>query len=240
MRARSFLHALGFTAGLLVCLSGSPARGLAQDVFEARTAEVNPLFPAAGRGSFSLATGIPFVGLGELAVGITSDAAIGLLVGTTPQVRAWGLRPRLRVLKRGRYELTTAWLFLHYPHNRQLDSPPWVLGRPTLQLGRRMTDRMQLGVQTGLAGAITMARIARLRGKPDYSDGAGGFRGYETKRPLTAGLWWTAGASAAVRASERVFLFAEASLVLAGLHLAESDWVGAIPTVVALGMSVSL
>jgi hypothetical protein len=99
---------------------------------------------------------------------------------------------------------------------------------------------VQLPFGAGLVLATTMARIARARGVEDYSDGAGGFRGYESGRPVTAGLWWTLSAGVSVALNERFVGFAEIALVFERLGLASASWVGGPPVIATIGLSTRI
>jgi hypothetical protein len=115
-----------------------------------------------------------------------------------------------------------------------------MLTRPTLQLVPRVAQRVQIPCGIGLVAATTMARIARARGEADYSDGAGGFRGYDSTRPVTAGVWWTVGAGVSVALTSRFSAFGDVWLILERAGLASADWVGGPPVIANLGVSARL
>jgi hypothetical protein len=129
---------------------------------------------------------------------------------------------------------------LYYPQTHSQNGAPWMLTRPTLLVAPRVSPRVQLPCGVGLIAATTMARVARSRGEPDYSDGAGGLRGYDSKRPVTAALWWTVGAGISVMLTERFTAFADVWLVFERRGLASKDWVGGPPVIASLGLSTRI
>src|SRR5688572_5933359 len=62
----------------------------------------DPSFPGGGHLSTSLATGVPFPALGEVALGIGDRFAVGVIGGATPKVPGFGIRPRLALFDTGR------------------------------------------------------------------------------------------------------------------------------------------
>ncbi|HEX6240126.1 MAG TPA: hypothetical protein VFZ61_04510 [Polyangiales bacterium] len=198
------------------------------------------LFPGQLRGSVALATGVPFVGMGEVALGVTDRVAIGALFGVSPRVYAVGGRARALLYDAARLRLSLVVPVLYYPETHSVGGAPWMLTRPTLQVVPRVASRVQIPCGVGLVAATTMARIARSRGEADYSDGAGGFRGYDSARPVTAGVWWTLGAGVSVALSPRFTAFGDVWLIFEHAELASADWVGGPPVIASLGLSARL
>src|SRR5207244_10386209 len=73
------------------------------------------LFPGHGRVQTSLATGVPFLAMGEISVGIGDRFALGALGGATPNVPGFGIRPRAVVLEIGSWRGVLATPVLYYP-----------------------------------------------------------------------------------------------------------------------------
>jgi hypothetical protein len=199
----------------------------------------DPLFPGALRGAVAVASGVPFVAMGELSLGLSDRFSLGALFGATPVVYALGGRPRVLLLDRPRFRVSIVAPFLYYPEQRNVQAP-WLLARPSLQFAPRISQKLSLFGGVGLVAAATMARLARERGVEDYSDGAGGFRGYETGRPFTAGIWWTLSAGGVISLGERCALFGDVALVFEKLGLASSAWVGGPPVMATLGLSTRI
>src|SRR4051812_45014235 len=94
---------LGWLA--VVLLSAAPALCSAQQD-DVRSVSGDELFPGAGRGLLSVATGVPFLTMAEASVGVTQNLALGALAGFTPRVKAFGGRPRLRLVARERVNVS--------------------------------------------------------------------------------------------------------------------------------------
>lgn len=198
------------------------------------------LFPGGGHGGAAAASGVPFVFMGEAALGVTDWLTMGALVGVTPRVNGVGGRPRARFYESHTARLSLVVPIIYYPRTNGIGGAPWILSKPTLLFEGRVGKRLRLMGGLGLVGAATMARLARTAGAEDFSDGAGGVRGYDSKRPVTMGLWWTPSVGAAFAATDTVDLFADASLILDGAGLAGSDWVGGPPVSFTVGISARM
>ena len=216
------------------------ATAQAQADLTPREPQADELFPGAFRGAVAVATGLPFVAMGELSVGLSDNFALGALVGVTPRVYAVGGRPRVLLFDRPDFRISVVMPVLYYPKTHSLGGAPWLLARPSLLITPRLSPRVQLPCGIGLVGAATIARLARARGVDDYSDGAGGARGYDSERPVTAGLWWTVAAGVSVALSPRITLFGELALVLERLGLASAAWVGGPPVILTAGLSTRI
>src|SRR5437762_14386768 len=59
------------------------------------------LFPSAGSVAGSVATGIPYLGIGEVAYGVTDRFAVGVVGGVTPTTVGGGVRLRGVLFERG-------------------------------------------------------------------------------------------------------------------------------------------
>src|SRR6202034_878952 len=75
----------------------------------------NDLFPAPGRPSLSAATGLPFLAIGEVGLGLTNGIAIGAIGGVTPSVLTAGIRPRFLVRASEHYAVMLSIPMLWYP-----------------------------------------------------------------------------------------------------------------------------
>jgi hypothetical protein len=182
------------------------------------------LMPGAGHLSGSVATGIPFLALGEVAYGISDGFALGVLGGVTPIVSGIGVRPRGVLLHWGeeRFELVVP--VLYYP--RTGDREPWVLARPTLSFEHAFSSGARANFGLGVVGASCIESILTL--------------GHDHDVKFMGGAWDTVAVGGALPLSRRASLFGEATAILAGVRPAGRDWVGGPPLVVALGVESSL
>jgi hypothetical protein len=206
---------------------------------DAPSAETNarfpgdPLYPGKHHASIALATGVPFVAMGEVAYAPTEHFAIGGLVGATPFVLGLGLRPRVSIPMNERTRLGFVTTLLYYPTGEGLigDGPPWFLAQPSLRIERRIGDRGYVDVGAGVVAALGVP-AKNERGEMVVTYGDKRFVGHE----LPWGVWNTVGAGGAFAVSEHTVVFAEAMLVLRGVEV-PSEWIGGPPVAFTLGIA---
>jgi hypothetical protein len=189
----------------------------------------DPLFPHAGHFSGTVASGLPFVGVGEVAYGFTDRFAMGAMVGLTPDVGpilgtlGVGLRPRGVLFASGAWRSSLVAPVLYYPRVSGFgEMEPWMLVQPTLTLERSFGPDTSAHVGVGLIGASCMETILTL-GKEHDMDG---------------GVWNTATVGGSTRLGPHTTVFAEAGLVLRGVEPAQ-DWIGG-PVIAFAGVTREL
>jgi hypothetical protein len=232
-------------ATLLTCLALSVAVGVADAAEPEGRARVEPpvettgdLFPGAGRVTVSAASGLPFLGIGEVGLGVTNGFALGVIGGVTPSVLTAGLRPRLCVATGRRTSLMLVVPMLYYPQASapgpgNVGSTSWVLARPEIFFEDALNERWQVAFGMGIIAAASTEALGQLAAGRPFAvpayDGAS-----DTKRGFAGGVWNTVSARGSFATSRRTHLFAEASLVMAGVVPAEN--VGGPPVVVTVGV----
>jgi hypothetical protein len=236
-----------FAVALTLIVSLSSAKSRADDApspagVETPRPTVYPpdgdLFPTPGRLSTSAATGLPFLGIGEVGVGITRGIAIGVIGGITPSVLTAGVRPRFRVRVSDRVALMLVIPMLYYPSASapgpgNIGSTSWVLARPELMLDGAIGARFHVAGGMGLiAAASTLALANKLEGK-EFAVPAYGGSG-EDKMGFAGGMWNTLAFHSSYALGGDTHLFAEGSLVLSGI--VPADNVGGPPIVVTFGV----
>ena len=217
-------------AAIGAALSLASGGAAAADETARQAARNDYLFPRGGDFSASAASGYPFLGIGELAYGVTDRFAIGAFGAATPDVGgvkgtlAMGLRPRGVLFDTGAWRSTLMVPVLYYPDVKGFgDREPWMLVRPTLALERELPSGARVNVTLGLLGAACMDSILSL-GK---------------EHVMMGGVWETAGLGGALPISSRTSVFAEASLIMNGVVPAR-DWIGGLPVVGFAGVTTTL
>lgn len=188
------------------------------------------LFPGRGNLSASLATGVPFLGIGELAYGIGDGFALGAMAAATPDIgsvqgtTAFGLRPRGVVYRRGPWRSEVVVPVLYYPSIDGFGATrdPWVLARPEVALERLLASGARVNLGLGIIAAACTESLVTF--------------GERHSATVMGGVWESVRLGAAVPLSGRASLFGEASLVLRGA-LPARDWIGVAPAVAVLGVS---
>ncbi len=196
------------------------------------------LFPTPGRPSVSAATGLPFFGIAEVGMGVTSGFAVGVVGGITPSVLTAGVRPRFRVRATERVAFMLNMPMLWYPKASapgpgNIGNSSWLLTRPELMVDAAVTDRLHVAGGMGIIAAASIEALDnKLQGKefavPAYSGST------ETKKGFAGGVWNTLAFHSSYALAPATHLFAEGSLVLAGV--VPADNVGGPPIVVNVGV----
>jgi hypothetical protein len=195
------------------------------------------LFSTPGRPSLSAASGLPFLGIGEVGLGLTRGIAIGAIGGVTPSVLTAGIRPRFRVRIGEHIATMLVMPMLWYPSASapgpgNIGRTTWVLARPEMMLDGTITERLHVAGGMGIiAAASTVALANSLLGKPFALPAYEGST--DTKHGFAGGIWNTVCFHMSYALAPATYLFAEGSLVLSGL--VPTDNVGGPPVVVTLG-----
>lgn len=189
--------------------------------------------PGANRVGAIVATGIPFLVTGELSLGVTDYAAVGVLGGATPTVSGFGARPRGAIPFGEQLRLLLSAPVIYYPQHS--DGPAWWLMRPSAALEWRATDSFRLGAGGGAVGIAT--HDALFGGAPGNTTSSAYGRQFHN-RPTD--LWWTLNALASLSVSERSQLFVDVTCVFRGYKPVERDWIGKLPALFFVGVSTAL
>lgn len=189
--------------------------------------------PGANRVGAVVATGMPFLITGELSLGVTDHAAVGVLGGATPTVSGFGTRPRGAIPFGDQLRLLLSAPVIYYP--RHSDGPAWWLMRPSAALEWHALDSFRLGAGGGVVGIAT--HDALFGGAPGDTTTSAYGRQFHN-RPTD--VWWTLNALASLSVSERSQLFVDATCVFRGYQPVERDWIGKLPLLFFVGVSTTL
>jgi hypothetical protein len=187
------------------------------------------LFAQRGQWSGTLATGLPFLGVGEIAYGASDRFAIGGMAAATPDLGnirgtiTAGVRPRGVIFASGAWRSTLVVPVLYYPQVKGFgDEEPWMLVRPALNLERELPSGARVNAGVGLIAAACTESLLTL-GK---------------ERTMMGGVWNTASIGGAAPVSARTNLFGEGSAILDGVVPAH-HWIGGAPVVALAGVSTA-
>jgi hypothetical protein len=196
--------------------------------------KADPLFPGARHGSIGVATGVPFVGMGEVAYAPTEHFAIGAIVGVTPFVLGVGLRPRVALPLGRTYRVALASPVLYYPTGEGLigNGAPWFLAQPGLRLERQLGEHAYVHAGAGVVAAIGFpAKNERGEMVSTYNDK------HVVDKGTPWGVWNTVLLGGAVSVFDRTTVFAEGMLIMRGVRLAGDEWIGGPPVAFTLGVA---
>jgi hypothetical protein len=228
----------GFVSTVLAALLASRAAIAADGSDVNRDARELPrdgdyLLPAPGTLTLSVGSGVPFLGVAELAYGVGRGFAVGGVLAATPDIggvqgtTALGLRPRGVLFRAGPWRATLVTSALFYPSVPGFggDRDPWVLIRPEITIERRLESGAQVNFGLGVIAAACMESLLTL--------------GKEHDATVMGGVWNTVRVGGAIPVGGATRLFGEASLVMTGLVPAR-QWIGVVPVVAVVGVAVGL
>ena len=175
-----------------------------------------------GASRLTVATGIPYLAIGEYAYGVSDRVTVGFLAGVTPSVEGYGVRVRT-VLHQSdpgfRIYFCTPVFF--YPNASIGGHGAWWLARPNINFEWMTPQGFRYKVGGSLIGVVSQRELTgNAREAPQLWNAVHGGISFPVGAALTLQL--------------------EASLVLRGLKVAGPDWVGGPPVILVLGTSWAL
>ena len=201
------------------------------------------LFPSKGGAMVTVSTGIPYLGIGELAYGFSDRFSVGLLAGATPSVEGYGVRVRGILYQRSeRFRLYFRAPMFYYPQTHDLGGEPWVLAWPVISAEWKMNSgtRVSLGGGAVVASCFhSLLRHLGLQKKAGTGDMESTSAGDDDHEGFMGGVWNTVHAGVAFPVSHRIMIQTEVSLVMNGIKVAGRDWVGGPPVIAVIGLSYS-
>lgn len=186
------------------------------------------LFPGGGHVSGSVGSGFPLVVIGELAIGIGDRVGLGVIAGATPDIPAFGVRPRVAVFDTGRVRGVLVAPSFYYPSTAEKGSP-WLLTRPAFVVEHEWSSGTRLGGGVGMVAASSVAELGGEKRRSTYSS-----------TELESGIWETVNVTFSTPIADKTSLFVESALVFHGARLAGKEWVGVVPFILAWGFTSNL
>lgn len=221
MQFRGAMHVIPLVLALSVATPSATERDIDD---EAATPAPRPPDPLFGRGaSVTLATGVPFLAIGEAAWGFGDRLTLGAMIGVTPNVLGVGLRPRVSMIEWAHERIDLVVPALYYPETS--DGAPWILTRPVLAFSHLAEGGFRFG---GGVGFVAASAVGTDAGRP-YAGATGDTRG--------AALWNVVAAHVAFPIRRDTVLFGEAAAILRGARFAGDEWVGGPPLTLSIGAS---
>lgn len=178
---------------------------------------------ARGKGRVTIATGIPYVAIGEYAYGVSDRVTVGVMAGVTPSIPGYGVRARAVLYERRDFRVYFCTPLLYYPKTNGLGGDPWWLSRPNINF--EWVNRKGFRYKAG--GSL----IAAASHRSIFGDAA-----YARFSP---GVWNAVHGGISFPVGSNLTLQLEGSLVMKGVRVPKS-WVGGPPVILVMGTSWSL
>lgn len=188
------------------------------------------LFAGEGKSMVTVSTGIPYVGIAEYAYGVSSKTTIGFMYGQTPFVEGYGLRIRTIIAEpEDNLRVYFRAPIFYYPKTQELGGEPWFLTWPAFNLEYKRDCGRRMWAGIGAIGAVCANSLKhQIFGGEEEGEMEMGFEG---------GLWNTVQVGITQPISEHLVAQGEFGLVMNGLKVAGSDWVGGPPVVAIVALT---
>lgn len=198
------------------------------------------LFPSAGRSIITVSTGVPYIGITEYAYGFSDRFSVGIMAGLTPNVEGYGFRVRAILSQpSNNFRLYFRAPLFYYPQTKDLGGEPWVLAWPVISGEWRVGSATRVSVGGGAVVASCYHSLLRHLGLRKKSKSLKSSSDEDDKMGFVGGVWNTIHAGIAFPLSKNIMFQSEASIVMSGVKIAGSDWVGGPPVIVVTGLSYS-
>jgi hypothetical protein len=192
------------------------------------------LFVPEGHSMVSAATGIPYVGIGEYAYGISNKTTLGFILGQTPVVTGLGFRIRTVVAEPSdRTRVYFRSPLFYYPQTHDGGKEPWFLAWPVLNAEYRRDCGRREWFGLGVVGAVCAHSLGHTLGLEKELD--------MSESRFEGGLWNTVQVGLSQPITESIVAQAEAALVLKGVSLPKKgEWIGGPPVILVMGVSYAM
>lgn len=179
---------------------------------------------ASGKGRVTVATGIPYIAIGEYAYGISDRVTVGVMTGVTPSIPGYGVRARAVLYQpRDDFRIYFCTPVLFYPRTNGLGGDPWWLTRPNINVEWTTTRGLRYKIGGSLIAAASHHTLF----------------GNAANARFSPGLWNAVHGGISFPVGSNLTLQLESSLVMKGVRVAHS-WVGGPPVILVIGTSWSL
>jgi hypothetical protein len=177
-----------------------------------------------GKGRITIATGIPYIAVGEYAYGFSDRVTIGVLAGLTPNVEGYGIRARTLLYESTKnFRVRFCSPIIYYPKTKELGGDAWWLTRPNINF--EWTNAS--GFRYIVGGSLILAASEHsLYGNP-------------ANAKFTPGVWNAVHGGISLPVGNGIIFHTETSLVMEGVRV-RKEWVGGPPVILVLGLSYEL
>lgn len=195
-----------------------------------QTPSTDYLFPGKRQLQLTVGTGVPYVGIVEVAYGFSDRFALGVIVGQTPNVTGYGIRLRATLVEKANdFRIYFRMPIFYYGSTKKFGDEPWILSWPVVATEWSLTSKAKLSIGVGIVEAHCIDAL--MEGEDHHENPEMGFDG---------GFWNTVHAGMAWNLSRGFALQSEASLVMEGLKVAGNEYVGGPPFILVLSLTKQL
>ncbi len=198
------------------------------------------LMPEKGKTMIEFYSGMPYIGVGQIAYGFSRNFSVGIIYGVTPVSSAYGIRMKAVINNTSeKWRIIAKSPVLYYPERNQKDKDAWMLAWPTLNAEVKLKNESKIWFGIG---AIGVACTDYLFGSPKKMMDKIPMEGNSAEEEMEmVGIWNTFQFGYSKSISRRASFVIEASPVMEGFKLkSKSGFLDAFPVIVTLGLSYTL
>ena len=196
-----------------------------QEVFD------DHLFPAKGAPQLMIGTGVPYLGIAEVAYGFSDRFSAGAIIGRTPNATGYGVRLRAILYQPNlNFRIYFRSPIFYYAKTKQFGDEPWILTWPVISTEWKLNSKGRFSVGAGFVEAHCIETLFKRKNQlgDDETPHEMGFQG---------GFWNTVHMGFAWPINKSILVHTETSLVMKGLQIAGDDYVGGPPFIMVLGIT---
>lgn len=178
-----------------------------------------------GTSRITIATGIPYVAIAEYAYGFSDRITVGILWGITPNVEGYGVRARAVLYQQSyNFRIYFCTPILFYPGTKELGGEAWWLTRPNINFEWIKSS----GFRYKIGGSIIAASSHHT------------LFGESSRAKFAPGIWNAVHGGVSFPINSSIMFQCETSLVMSGLNIAGTEWVGGPPVILVIGFSYTM
>jgi len=118
------------------------------------------LMPGKGKSMVSLYTGVPYIGVGEFAYGISNRLSVSAFLGVTPVNYAFGSRIKAVVIETsGNFRVNLKTTVIYYPFMEFGDGDPWGLGWQAANAEWKLKNGSRFWAGAGILGVSCLDKL---------------------------------------------------------------------------------
>ena len=166
------------------------------------------LFPRPGEMSLTVAAGVPYLGVTEIATGITPRFSAGVLFAVADEIGV-GIRPRVLLFDGETARVALTMPLVYYPPSWKRSGEDWLYTNPALRLELSVTPALRLYSGAGIVfAACTDSVSSLLHGRMPEDDG---------DKRMVGGIWPTVHLGGAYAVTPSLSVIFDGATVLGGI-----------------------
>ena len=192
------------------------------------------LMPGKGKSMVSLYTGVPYIGVGEFAYGISNRVSVSAFLGVTPVNYAFGSRIKAVLIETsGNFRINLKTTAIYYPFMKFGEGDSWALGWQAANAEWKLKNGSRLWAGAGILGVSCLDKLFPSEGGKKMMP-----KDPEEKEMEMDGVFNTFQFGYSKPLSSHTSLVIEVAPVMQGFKLKEKNgFLDAFPVIVTAGFT---